>query len=84
MRQYEASNGRRLLDVFSVALHRRLTLPREFILIARQLVLFEGYSRMVAPDLNIFAEPDIVTYLFEGLIDARVVARLPEILGRVH
>jgi hypothetical protein len=39
---------------------------------------------MVAPHLNIFAEPDIVTYLFTGLIDARVVARLPDILGRVH
>ncbi len=80
----DISYPRLLIDVFSVALHHRLTLPREFILIARQLVLFEGYSRMVAPDLNIFAEPDIVTYLFTGLIDARVVARLPEILGRVH
>jgi ubiquinone biosynthesis protein len=80
----EISYPRLLIDVFSVALHHRLTLPREFILIARQLVLFEGYSRMVAPDLNIFAEPGIVTYLFDGLIDARVVARLPEILGRVH
>jgi predicted unusual protein kinase regulating ubiquinone biosynthesis (AarF/ABC1/UbiB family) len=80
----EISYPRLLVDVFGVALHHRLTLPREFILIARQLVLFEGYSRMVAPDLNIFAEPDIVTYLLSGLIDARVLARLPEILGRVH
>lgn len=80
----EISYPRLLVDVFAVALHHRLTLPREFILIGRQLVLFEGYSRMVAPDLNIFTEPDIVTYLFTGLIDQRVVARLPEILGRVH
>jgi len=80
----EISYPRLLIDVFTVALHHQLTLPRELILIARQLVLFEGYSRMVAPDLNIFAEPYIVTYLFNGLIDARVVARLPEILSRVH
>ncbi|MDB5113914.1 MAG: transporter [Chloroflexi bacterium] len=80
----EISFPRLLIDIFSVALQHRLTLPRELILVARQLMLFEGYSRMVAPHLNIFAEPDIVTYLFTGLIDARVVARLPDILGRVH
>lgn len=80
----EISYPRLLIDVVAVALHHRLTLPREFILIVRQLALFEGYARMIAPDLNIFAEPDIVTYLLSGLVDARVVARLPEILSRVH
>jgi predicted unusual protein kinase regulating ubiquinone biosynthesis (AarF/ABC1/UbiB family) len=80
----EISFPRLLIDVFTVALRHRLTLPRELILVGRQLMLFEGYSRMVAPDLNIFAEPEIVTYLLDGLIDARVLARLPEILSRVH
>jgi predicted unusual protein kinase regulating ubiquinone biosynthesis (AarF/ABC1/UbiB family) len=80
----EISIPRLLIDVVGVAVHHQLTLPRELILVARQLALFEGYARMIAPDVNIFTEPEIVTHLLSGLVDGRVVASLPRILGRLR
>jgi hypothetical protein len=49
------------------ALKYNVRLPREFILILKQLLYFDRYSKLIAPKLNVFSDLFLVDFLFTPL-----------------
>ena len=60
-----------LNSVLGVATRYRARLPRELVLVAKQLLYFERYSKQLAPDYQILADPGILTHLFGGIPSTR-------------
>jgi len=50
-------------QVLRVATRYRVRLPRELVLVVKQLLYFERYSKQLAPDYQILADPGIVAHL---------------------
>jgi predicted unusual protein kinase regulating ubiquinone biosynthesis (AarF/ABC1/UbiB family) len=46
-----------------VAIKHKMRLPRDFVLITKQMLYFDRYAKVLAPKLNIFKDPRIVTAL---------------------
>jgi predicted unusual protein kinase regulating ubiquinone biosynthesis (AarF/ABC1/UbiB family) len=55
-------------QVLRVATRYRVRLPREFVLVVKQLLYIERYSKALAPDLQVLADPSILAQLL-GLND---------------
>ncbi len=47
-----------------------MRLPREFVLVAKQMLYFDRYAKLLAPDLNVFRDPRIVSALLEDVMRA--------------
>jgi predicted unusual protein kinase regulating ubiquinone biosynthesis (AarF/ABC1/UbiB family) len=61
-----------LLPVITRAVIRhRMRMPRDFVLILKQMIYFDRYAKLLAPKLNIFADPRIIASLMEDLQLAR-------------
>jgi predicted unusual protein kinase regulating ubiquinone biosynthesis (AarF/ABC1/UbiB family) len=57
-----------LLPVLTRAvLRHRMRMPRDFVLILKQMIYFDRYAKLLAPKLNIFADPRIIASLMEDL-----------------
>lgn len=50
-------------QILQVAGTFRVQLPRDFVLVAKQLLYFERYGRRLAPDYQLLADPEIIGYL---------------------
>jgi hypothetical protein len=37
------------------------------VLVAKQMLYFERYAKLMAPDWNILNDPELIGFLFEGL-----------------
>lgn len=59
----EISYGDLLADIVRVGLRFEIRLPRELVLIMKQFIYFERYAKLMAPEWNIMADPDIVGFL---------------------
>ncbi|MGH9022559.1 MAG: ABC1 kinase family protein [Acidimicrobiia bacterium] len=59
----QISYGDLLADIVRVGLRFQIRLPRELVLIMKQFIYFERYAKLMAPDWNIMADPDIVGFL---------------------
>lgn len=59
----EISYSEVLMGVLRVAFRHRLQLPRELVLIVKQLIYFERYAKELAPDYRILADPSIVEFV---------------------
>lgn len=55
-------------EVLRVSVKHRMRLPREFILITKQLLYFDRYAKALAPQLNIFNDPRLVKGLSDDLV----------------
>ena len=55
--------GALLTQVLTVAGRHRLRLPREMVLLAKQLLYFERYAKAMAPDYRILSDPRIIQHL---------------------
>ncbi len=53
-----------LPDATRVAYRYGITLPREFLLILKQLLFFDRYAKLAAPNLNVFSDYYLVDFLF--------------------
>ena len=53
-----------LPDATRVAYKYGITLPREFLLILKQLLFFDRYAKLAAPSLNVFSDYYLVDFLF--------------------
>ena len=61
-----------LLPVITrVTLRHRMPLPRDFVLILKQMVYFDRYAKLLAPSLNIFSDPRILSALMEDMVLAQ-------------
>ena len=63
----EISYGEVLIDIVRIGTKYDVRLPRELVLIGKQMIYFERYAKLMAPDWAILADPDLIGFLFEGL-----------------
>jgi predicted unusual protein kinase regulating ubiquinone biosynthesis (AarF/ABC1/UbiB family) len=64
-----------LLPIITRAtLRHRMSVPRDFVLILKQMVYFDRYAKLLAPNLNIFSDPRIVAALMEDIVLAQSAA----------
>jgi ubiquinone biosynthesis protein len=66
----EISYGAVLVDIVRIGTSYEVRLPRELVLVAKQLLYFERYAKLMAPDWSILDDPDLIGFLFEGVSDA--------------
>jgi hypothetical protein len=59
----EISYGELLSDVLQVAGRHRVRLPRELVLVIKQILYFERYAKQLAPGYQILSDPRLLTYL---------------------
>lgn len=59
----EIAYGDVLAQVLRVATRHRVRLPRELVLLVKQLLYFERYSKEMAPDYQILSDPELLTIL---------------------
>lgn len=55
-----------------VASKHRTRLPKEFVLITKQMLYFDRYAKLLAPNLNVFTDPRLVFSLMADIERARV------------
>lgn len=56
------------------ATRHRVRMPKEFILITKQLLYFDRYAKALAPKLNVFTDPRLVLGMMEDIRTARMKA----------
>lgn len=59
----DISYGEILGQVLQVSTRYSVRLPRELVLVVKQLLYFERYAKQLAPDYQILADPSILSYL---------------------
>jgi predicted unusual protein kinase regulating ubiquinone biosynthesis (AarF/ABC1/UbiB family) len=60
-----------LPHIHKVASRHRMTMPREFVLITKQMLYFDRYAKLIAPKLNLFTDPRLVLGLSATVAKAR-------------
>jgi predicted unusual protein kinase regulating ubiquinone biosynthesis (AarF/ABC1/UbiB family) len=50
-----------------VARDHRMVMPREFILILKQMLYFDRYAKILAPKLNVFSDPRLIMGLMQDI-----------------
>jgi len=64
--------GSVLPDILRASVKHRMRLPREFVLVTKQMLYFDRYAKLLAPKLNIFSDPRLVAELSADLMRARM------------
>jgi hypothetical protein len=59
----ELSYGDMLTDVLTVATRYHVRLPRELVLVVKQLLYFERYAKQLTPDYPLLADPRILEHI---------------------
>jgi aarF domain-containing kinase len=54
-----------------VASKHRMSMPKEFVLITKQMLYFDRYAKLLAPKLNIFTDPRLLMSLMADINKAR-------------
>lgn len=60
-----------LPEIQRVASKHRMRLPQEFVLITKQMLYFDRYAKLLAPDLNVFTDPRLVMSMMGDIMTAR-------------
>lgn len=55
-----------------VATRHRVKMPKEFILITKQLLYFDRYAKALAPNLNVFTDPRLILSMMSDIQKARM------------
>lgn len=61
-----------LPDILRASVKHRMRLPREFVLVTKQMLYFDRYAKLLAPRLNIFSDPRLVAAISEDVMRARM------------
>ena len=56
-----------------VATRHRMYMPKEFVLITKQMLYFDRYAKLLAPQLNIFRDPRLLTSMILDIQKARAL-----------
>lgn len=65
----EISYGQVLIDIVRVGTRYDVRLPRELVLVAKQLLYFERYAKLLAPQWSILDDPELLGFLFDDCHD---------------
>ncbi|HEY5145745.1 MAG TPA: AarF/UbiB family protein [Polyangiaceae bacterium] len=60
--------------IMRTAIRHGLRMPRDFVLVVKQMLYFDRYAKILAPNLNVFRDPRIVTALMTDIMQARMQA----------
>jgi len=71
MKFSEVNYAELLPDIQKVATKHRMVMPKEFVLITKQMLYFDRYAKLLAPDLNIFKDPRLLFSLMSDINKAR-------------
>jgi predicted unusual protein kinase regulating ubiquinone biosynthesis (AarF/ABC1/UbiB family) len=61
-----------LPGIQKTATRHRVKMPKEFILITKQLLYFDRYAKALAPKLNVFTDPRLVLGMMQDIQKARM------------
>jgi predicted unusual protein kinase regulating ubiquinone biosynthesis (AarF/ABC1/UbiB family) len=70
----EVNYAEMLPRINQVAREHRMVMPREFILILKQMLYFDRYAKILAPRLNVFSDPRVVMGLIQDVQKVRAQA----------
>ncbi len=56
-----------LIDIIRIGTRYEVRLPRELVLVAKQLLYFERYAKLMAPDWTILDDPELIAFLFDNV-----------------
>jgi predicted unusual protein kinase regulating ubiquinone biosynthesis (AarF/ABC1/UbiB family) len=59
-----------LPNILRMARRHQLRLPREFVLIVKQMLYFDRYAKLLAPELNVFTDPRVFAALAQDVAKA--------------
>jgi aarF domain-containing kinase len=60
--------------IMRASVRHGLRMPRDFVLVVKQMLYFDRYAKILAPNLNVFRDPRIVSALASDMMLARVQA----------
>jgi aarF domain-containing kinase len=60
--------------IMRTAVRHGLRMPRDFVLVVKQMLYFDRYAKILAPNLNVFRDPRIVAALASDMMQARMQA----------
>jgi predicted unusual protein kinase regulating ubiquinone biosynthesis (AarF/ABC1/UbiB family) len=63
--------GELLPEIMRVSVKHNVRLPREFVLVTKQMLYFDRYAKLLAPRLNIFSDPRLVLAIGQDVMRAR-------------
>ncbi len=67
----EINYAEMLPGIQRVATRHRMIMPKEFVLITKQMLYFDRYAKLLAPNLNIFNDPRLIMSLMADVQKAR-------------
>jgi aarF domain-containing kinase len=59
------------------AVRHGLRLPRDFVLVVKQMLYFDRYAKILAPSLNVFRDPRLMAALTMDMMQAKMQAAQP-------
>jgi predicted unusual protein kinase regulating ubiquinone biosynthesis (AarF/ABC1/UbiB family) len=71
----EINYGELLPEIQRVASKHQMRLLKEFVLITKQMLYFDRYAKLIAPNLNLFTDPRLVMSLMADVAKARTLAQ---------
>jgi predicted unusual protein kinase regulating ubiquinone biosynthesis (AarF/ABC1/UbiB family) len=77
----EINYGNVLPEILRVSVKHRVRLPREFVLVTKQMLYFDRYAKLLAPRLNIFSDPRLVAAISADVLRARS-SNIAEVIDR--
>jgi predicted unusual protein kinase regulating ubiquinone biosynthesis (AarF/ABC1/UbiB family) len=57
--------------IHRVATRHRMMMPKEFVLITKQMLYFDRYAKILAPKLNVFTDPRLLFSMMQDIKKAR-------------
>jgi len=70
----DISYGEVLIDIVRIGTRYEVRLPRELVLVAKQMLYFERYAKLMAPDWAILNDPELIGFLFDTVHAAGTAA----------
>jgi aarF domain-containing kinase len=58
--------------ILRTGIRHGMRMPRDFVLVVKQMLYFDRYAKLLAPGLNVFRDPRIVAGLMEDVMQARM------------
>ncbi len=58
--------------ILRTSVRHGMRMPRDFVLVTKQMLYFDRYAKLLAPDLNVFTDPRIVSALASDVMTARL------------
>jgi len=59
-------------DMMRVSVKHRMRMPREFVLVTKQMLFFDRYAKLLAPTLNVMSDPRLVASLMQDVMKAKM------------